>query len=456
MTTNADVVICGAGIAGISAAFHLCVRRRMKNVLVVDELRPLTLTSDKSSESYRNWFPGPGDDMVAFMTRSIDILDELARESDNRFLLNRRGYLFVTADDARIEEIHEMGREPCDLGAGEFRVHEAGSAGGRYTPAPSKGFENLPDGADLILDRSLIRQHFPCLNADTVAVLHARRCGWLSAQQLGMYMLEEARAHGAKLLHGRVEAVDVQNGSVRGVQVTTDEGSRDIACDVFVNAAGPYLKDVGRMLGVDLPVHHERHVKLVFHDTRGAIPLDAPMMLWLDPVDLPRSDEEREALASDPEGGALLQTFPSGIHGRPFGGDTVMLIWTYDTEPSVRTYPITWDPAMPEILLRGMSVMVPALAQYFGHLPQPIVDGGYYTKTEENRALIGPLPVGGAYIIGALSGFGIMASSAAGDLLAAHVTGATLPPYAPAFHLDRYQDPAYQALLTNWPASGQL
>src|SRR5512137_2145144 len=96
--TSAEVVICGAGIAGVAAAYHLAVRRGVRGVVLVDERPPLTLTSDKSTECYRNWWPGPGDDMVALMNRSIDLLEELARESGNRFMLNRRGYLFVTAD----------------------------------------------------------------------------------------------------------------------------------------------------------------------------------------------------------------------------------------------------------------------------------------------------------------------------------------------------------------------
>ena len=100
--------------------------------------------------------------------------------------------------------------------------------------------------------------------------------------------------------------------------------------------------------------------------------------------------------------------------------------------------------------------MVPGLRQYFDKLPKPWADGGYYLKTQENRPLIGPLPVKGAYIIGALSGFGVMAACAAGELLAAHVTGAALPGYAPAFLLSRYQDPAYRALLQNWGDTQQL
>ena len=89
--TTADVVICGAGIAGVAAAYHLAVRRGITDVVLVDERPPLSLTSDKSTECYRNWWPGPGDSMVAVMNRSIDLLEELARESGNVFRLNRSG-----------------------------------------------------------------------------------------------------------------------------------------------------------------------------------------------------------------------------------------------------------------------------------------------------------------------------------------------------------------------------
>src|SRR5919201_1811133 len=82
---TAEVVICGAGIAGIAAAYHLAVRRGMTDVVLVDERPPLTLTSDKSAECYRNWWPGPGDVMVAAMNRSVDLLEDLARESGNVF-----------------------------------------------------------------------------------------------------------------------------------------------------------------------------------------------------------------------------------------------------------------------------------------------------------------------------------------------------------------------------------
>ena len=101
--------------------------------------------------------------------------------------------------------------------------------------------------------------------------------------------------------------------------------------------------------------------------------------------------------------------------------------------------------------------MIPDMSVYLSRMSRPVVDGGYYCKTQENRPLIGSLPVRGAFVIGALSGFGIMAAMAAGELLAKHVTGGQLPDYAPAFLLSRYEDPGYQELLENWDAtSGQL
>jgi glycine/D-amino acid oxidase-like deaminating enzyme len=81
---RADVVICGAGIAGISAAYHLAARQGIKDVLLVDDRPPLTLTSDKSTEAYRNWWPGPDDAMVRLMNRSIDLLEELAGGTGSR------------------------------------------------------------------------------------------------------------------------------------------------------------------------------------------------------------------------------------------------------------------------------------------------------------------------------------------------------------------------------------
>lgn len=43
-----------------------------------------------------------------------------------------------------------------------------------------------------------------------------------------------------------------------------------------------------------------------------------------------------------------------------------------------------------------------------------------------------------------------------GELIAAHITNGSLPDYASAFLLSRYDDPDYQQLLGRWGSSGQL
>lgn len=456
---TADVVICGAGIAGIAAAYHLTVTYGVRNVVLVDERDPLTLTSDKSTECYRNWWPGPGDAMVRLMNRSIDLLEGWARESDNRFRLTRRGYVFLTADPQRIPLFEASAQESSHLGAGPVRRHTGRPDDPPYMPASPWEFEGQPEGCDLILDQALIRKHFPYVNEKVVAVLHARRCGWLSAQQLGMYLLERARAHGARFIHGRVERIDVADGRVQAVRLGAGSPLERLATGAFVIAAGPYLKQVGRLLGLDLPVYCELHSKIAFNDILGVVPRDAPMLIWTDPQVLAWSEEERALLMEQEETRALLGQFPAGVHMRPEGradSPILLMLWTYDLNPREPVWPPTLDPYYPEVVLRGMTKMLPGLAVYIGRAPKPAYDGGYYCKTRENRPLIGPLPVKGAYVIGALSGFGIMAAPAAGELLAAHVTGSPLPGYAPAFLLERYADPAYQALLENWGATGQL
>lgn len=454
---SVDVLICGAGIAGISAAYHLAVRQGIRHVVLVDDLPPLSLTSDKSTECYRNWWPGPDDAMVALMNRSIDLMEDLARQSGNAFHLNRRGYLYLTADTARFQEFVNAAEQPPRLGAGPLRVHRGRADDPPYQPAPEEGFENQPVGADLFLDSSLIQRHFPYLSEKVLAALHVRRAGWFSAQQLGMYLLERARACGVQLLNARVIGIHLSNGRVESVRLS--DGS-SIATDNFVNAAGPYLKEVGKLLGIDLPVYCELHLKAAFHDVLGVVPRQAPLLIWSDPQTLPWSEEERKFLAEAEETRWLLGEMPAGVHTRPEGGfdsDIVLGLWEYHTRKmDVPIFPPPLDEQYPEIVLRGLTTMLPGLKVYLSRLPRPILDGGYYTKTRENRPLIGPLPVEGAYIIGALSGYGLMASCAAGELLAAHISGNTLPAYAAAFSLERYSDPRYLRLLQHWGDSGQL
>jgi len=448
-----SVVICGAGIAGIAAAYAL-TEHGVTNVVLVEQGNPLSLTSDKSTEAYRNWWPGPDRAMTAFMNRSIDLIEGIARATGNRINLNRRGYAFATADAAKIPFLQTMAQSAETRGGGPARFHDTASSG--YVPSPERGFDFPLTGADVITDASLIRRHFPYFVPETVAVAHARRAGWLSAQQLGMVMLEAARERGMKLLRGTVVGIDAGE-RVRAVHVEHEGERRSLEASHLVLAAGPMQKAMAQLIGIDLPLYAERHHKVSFADALNAVPRSAPMMIWLDEQCLPWSEEERAALSQDEDARWLLQPFPAGVHGRPDGAHATLVLFNHHGEPVEPVFPLPEPPPhYAEIALRGMSTMVPALQACAGKPVRPYVDGGYYMRTRENRPLIGPVPVEGAYVSCGFSGFGVMASCAAGELIARHITGGALPDYAGAFLLSRYQDPEYRALLDAWGDGGQL
>lgn len=451
-----DVLICGAGIAGISTAYHLAVQQGIRNVILIDERAPMSLTSDKSTECYRNWWPGPGDAMVQLMNRSIDWLERLADESGNIFHLNRRGYLYLTGRPEAIQEMRAAAQAISELGAGPLRIHHGRSNDPPYIPAGEAGYPNKPSGADLLLDPKQIHTRFPGLSPSICAGLHVRRAGWFSAQQLGAYLLDNARQHGVQLVNGKVVAIDRRRERITAV--TLENGLR-YTPGSFVNAAGPFLGAVGELMGLELPVYTELHLKAAFHDHLGVIPRHSPLLIWNDHQRLPWAEDEREDLASDPEMRWLVEKMPPGAHTRPegeSGSDIALMLWEYRQKKISPVWPPPLDELYPEVALRGLVAMLPGLSAYLDRLPQPTIDGGYYTKTPDNRPLIGVTPLQNGYLVGALSGYGLMASCAVGELTADYISDKQRPKYASAFGLERFDDPSYLAWVKTWDDAGQL
>ena len=137
MTQSARAVIVGAGIAGAAAAYFLTVRHGLTDVAVVEQGDPLSLTSDKSSECYRNWWPGPGSAMVDLTNRSIDLLEELSEGSGERFRMNRRGYAFATAAPGIAESLRQEAEDGEDQG---------GKQRPRLAPRVAQGEEEEEEG----------------------------------------------------------------------------------------------------------------------------------------------------------------------------------------------------------------------------------------------------------------------------------------------------------------------
>ncbi len=436
---TADVVICGAGSAGVAAAYFLA-QRGITDVLIIDKHPPLSQTSAKSGENYRNWWPNST--MVRFMNRSIDIMDDLAKATNDIFNMEQRGYLYIT--DKPTHELQDYFHHYKDLDVGDIRIHDGGENGNARQYAPPSSQSGL-NGADVLAHRQIIQKNFPHISADVQTAVHARRAGAVSAQQLGMFLLEEAKKHGATLITGDVVGVEADNQGVKAVEVVIDGVQHKIQTRCFINAAGPFVPEIASYLDIELPIFSILQQKIAIQDIHGVIPRDVPFTIIMDGQYLDWSEQEKEELQLDSEFEWLLDKFPGGLHIKPEGGKDspwIKLGWAINKVVEQPVWKPEAAPAFPDIVLRGAAKFVPGLKQYLDNLPQPIVRyAGYYTKTKENLPVIGPMGVDGAYVVGALSGFGTMASCAAGELIAAWVIGDDLPDYADALSLKRY-DPA--------------
>ena len=440
---DVDVAIIGAGIAGIAAAYYLATEHKRTRLLILDMGQPMALTSAASGENYRNWWPHPT--MTALTDTSISLMEDIARRTSNRFHMTRRGYVLATRRPRPEDLIRQLDASYGTAPEGAIRIHESASA--RYEPSVSADWEAAPGGVDVLLDRELIRRHFPYFDPDIATILHVRRAGDISGQQLGQYMLEEIRAAGGRFRQARVTAIR-SNGRFT-LETEANDAREIVRADVIINAAGPFAAHVSALHGESLPIINVLQQKIAFPDQQGAISRQMPFSIDLDGQSIEWTPEEREALSTDPNLARFLEPMPGNIHCRPDGGERgtwIKLGWAYNSTPSAPMLEPPLDPNFPEIVLRGASRLHPRLKPYIAAMPRERIHyGGYYPMTAENWPLIGPAKTPGIFLITALSGYGTMAACAAGDMCARWVTGAAPSTLARQLSFERYEDEALMA-----------
>jgi glycine/D-amino acid oxidase-like deaminating enzyme len=378
--------------------------------------------------------------MTAFTDHSMGLMEQMDEASGGRLNMTRGGYALVTRrerPDDLIEDLHRGYAESSQ----KIRIRD--TAVGDYQMPQRTPWQAAPDGVDVLLNTELIRKAFPGWAQDVRSVIHIRRAGSISAQQMGQYMLEEIKAAGGRLIRAEVKGI---SGRPFVLDLATDAGPRTLRAEKVVNAAGPFVRDIGAMLGEDLPVKCVYQQKISFQDREGAIARDMPFTIDLDGQTLAWSDEDRELLASDPATRRFTEPMTGGIHCRPDGavdGTWIKLGWAYNSTASDPHGDEPVDPQFPDFVLRAASRLHPRLSAYIGRLPRGAHHyGGYYAMTEENWPLIGPMRTPGAFIAGALSGFGSMAACATGSVCAAYAAGKPVPVYARSLGFERYGDAA--------------
>jgi glycine/D-amino acid oxidase-like deaminating enzyme len=231
----------------------------------------------------------------------------LAEKTNNAFGMSRRGYAFFTAQAGREAELLRRAQQHTDATGTPNHVFTSAASTSAYRKSPLGNV--VPKdlhGVDVLLGADTVRSVFPYVAPGTTAVLHARRCGWVSAHAMGAVMLEQAQEAGAELVRGRVVGLETVNGRVDSCRVFVNEDKCDVLvkCGAFINSAGPWVNEVASLVGQPaLPVENELVGKTIMQDSDSLLPLTSepiPMMFWTDPVKIDWPAEVVEGLRGSP------------------------------------------------------------------------------------------------------------------------------------------------------------
>jgi glycine/D-amino acid oxidase-like deaminating enzyme len=290
---RAQVVVVGAGVHGLSIAYHLSEAQaieepRQRGVVVLEKSRVGAGASGVSGGIVRNFY------LSAAMNEIVRQSVEIFEVDPSLFGFCQVGYIAVVPE-AQAAELEQIAAQQAAIGYAS-RLTTGRAASMAY----------------------LRNQLADWTAKGAKAVLHEKRSGWADPRRTLRSLTGMARSAGALVLEGvEVVGFELSGGAVS--KVHTSVGS--IECDVVVIAPGPWARDLWGMLELPDQVTIETHDYGVrseplfrywqvregeFVHSEGRLERTAPV-IHLD-VDMP--------LTSPSDGSELLAP-PWGIYFRP-------------------------------------------------------------------------------------------------------------------------------------------
>ena len=242
MVEHARAVIIGGGVGGTSIAYHL-TELGWADVVLVDRAE---LTSGST-------FHSAG--LVGQLRSSVTLTRMMMYGSD----LYRR----LAAETGTDPSWHEVGS--LRLASTPERFEEL-----RRQAGWAKTF-GLP--LELI-GAAEAHALFPLMSTDGVlGAVYLPTDGWLDPSGLALALAAGARSRGARIrTHTRVVAIGHERGRVTGVTVEHNGERSEIRADVVVNAGGMFAPEIGRMVGVNVPIIPMAHEYLFTEPIEGVHP----------------------------------------------------------------------------------------------------------------------------------------------------------------------------------------
>ena len=248
-------------------------------------------------------------------------------------------------------------------------------------------------GVDVeVITPSEAGRRWPLLRTDDlVGALWLPRDGRTNPIDTTRALARGAQLRGATLVENTaVTAIHRRNGAVAGVSTTRG----DVACEVIVNCAGMWARQLGRLAGVTVPLHASEHFYIVTDPMPGVTP-DLPVL----------RDTDGYIYVREEVGGLLMGGFEPVA--KPWGMEGIPDDFAFSLLPE------DWDHF--QVLMEQALVRIPAL----GSAPVRRHVNGPESFTPDGRYLLGEAPECRNFYVGAgFNSIGIASAAGAGKVLA--------------------------------------
>jgi 4-methylaminobutanoate oxidase (formaldehyde-forming) len=360
LPTQARAVVIGGGIVGVSVAYHLAKRGWTDTVLL--ERKQLTSGTTWHAAGLLTKLRATYN-MTLLASYAEELFKAVEQETGDGTGFRTTGSILVARTEERWEEVKRgismarvCGFDVEIIDAAEAKrmwplMDESGIVGAAYLPAD--GVANPSDA--------------------TLAVAKA------------------FRLRGGRIAeHTPVTEILTADGRVTGVR--TPAG--DIACDVVVNCAGMWARELGARNGVRIPLHAAEHFYLITEPVPGLQP-DLPVLRCPDDTAYFREDA----------GKVMVGFFEPGA--KPWGMDGIPEDFTFGRLPE------DWDHLAPfvELAARRLPLLRDVGIRLFFNGPESF--------TPDDRYILGEAPnLGGYFVATGFNSVGFQSGGGAGRAVA--------------------------------------
>ncbi len=374
MRTKARAVVIGGGVGGAAILYWLA-RLGWTDTMLVERSR-VTSGSTFHSAGLVGQLRGSLS-LTRMMINSVDLYRKLGDEVDLETGWHEVGSLRLASSQERMEELSR----------------QAGWA---------KTF-GLP--LELVSAQDA-QKMFPPMSTDGVlGAAYLPTDGYIDPSQLTLALVEGARRRGAEINEDtRVTAIETSNGRVK--RVLTDKG--DIETELVVNAGGMYAAEIGRLVGVTVPLIPMAHEYLITKPE--GLPRDMPTMR--DPSLLVYYRPESGGLIM---GGYEREPKPWGLDGIPadFNGKLLEPDWD------------RFEPLMTNAIVRTPTLKDASVVRLVN---------GPEAFTPDGEFILGPTEVRGFWVAAGFCAHGLAGAGGMGRLVAEWIVDGR--PHLDAWEMD--------------------